>query len=140
MGWERTVISTDQAPSAVGPYSQAIIAGEFVFTAGQIPMDPATGRLLEGDIQEQTRQVLSNVKAVLQAAGTSLDKVVKVTVFLQDMGDFKAMNEVDMGDFKAMNEVYAEFFVREPPARSAIQAAALPLGVGVEIEAIALMG
>ncbi|NOR83705.1 MAG: reactive intermediate/imine deaminase [Ardenticatenales bacterium] len=129
MGWERTVISTDQAPSAVGPYSQAIIAGEFVFTAGQIPMDPATGRLLEGDIQEQTRQVLSNVKAVLQAAGTSLDKVVKVTVFLQDMGDFKAMNEV-----------YAEFFVKEPPARSAIQAAALPLGVGVEIEAIALIG
>ncbi len=129
MGWERTVISTDQAPSAVGPYSQAIIAGEFVFTAGQIPMDPVTGRLLEGDIQEQTRQVLSNVKAVLQAAGTSLDKVVKVTVFLQDMGDFKAMNEV-----------YAEFFVREPPARSAIQAAALPLGVGVEIEAIALIG
>jgi 2-iminobutanoate/2-iminopropanoate deaminase len=129
MGWERTVISTDQAPSAVGPYSQAIIAGEFVFTAGQIPMDPATGRLLEGDIQEQTRQVLSNVKAVLKAAGTSLDKVVKVTVFLQDMGDFKAMNEV-----------YAEFFVKEPPARSAIQAAALPLGVGVEIEAIALIG
>ena len=129
MGWERTVISTDQAPAAVGPYSQAIIAGEFVFTAGQIPMDPATGRLIEGDIQEQTRQVLSNVKAVLQAAGTSLDKVVKVTVFLQDMGDFKAMNEV-----------YAEFFVKEPPARSAIQAAALPLGVGVEIEAIALIG
>ncbi len=129
MGWERTVISTDQAPAAVGPYSQAIIAGEFVFTAGQIPMDPATGRLVEGDIQEQTRQVLSNVNAVLQAAGTSLDKVVKVTVFLQDMGDFKAMNEV-----------YAEFFVKEPPARSAIQAAALPLGVGVEIEAIALIG
>ena len=129
MGWERTVISTDQAPAAVGPYSQAIIAGEFVFTAGQIPMDPATGRLVEGDIQEQTRQVLSNVKAVLQAARTSLDKVVKVTVFLQDMGDFKAMNEV-----------YAEFFVKEPPARSAIQAAALPLGVGVEIEAIALIG
>jgi len=129
MGWERTVISTDQAPAAVGPYSQAIIAGEFVFTAGQIPMDPATGRLVEGDIQEQTRQVLSNVKAVLQAAGTSLDKVVKVTVFLQDMGDFKAMNEV-----------YAEFFIQAPPARSAIQAAALPLGVGVEIEAIALIG
>ena len=129
MGWERTVISTDQALAAVGPYSQAIIAGEFVFTAGQIPMDPATGRLLEGDIQEQTRQVLSNVKAVLQAAGTSLDKVVKVTVFLQDMGDFKAMNEV-----------YAEFFIQAPPARSAIQAAALPLGVGVEIEAIALIG
>ncbi len=129
MGWERTVISTDQAPAAVGPYSQAIIAGEFVFTAGQIPMDPATGRLVEGDIQEQTRQVLSNVKAVLQGAGTSLGKVVKVTVFLQDMGDFKAMNEV-----------YAEFFVKEPPARSAIQAAALPLGVGIEIEAIALIG
>ncbi len=129
MGWERTVISTDQAPAAVGPYSQAIIAGEFVFTAGQIPMDPATGRLVEGDIQEQTRQVLSNVKAVLQAAGSSLDKVVKVSVFLQDMGDFKAMNEV-----------YSEFFVKEPPARSAIQAAALPLGVGVEIEAIALIG
>jgi len=128
MNWKRTVISTDQAPAAVGPYSQAIRAGKFVFTAGQIPMDPATGKLIQGDIQAQTRQVLTNLKAVLEAAGVSLSNVVKTTVFLQDMGDFGAMNEV-----------YAEFFVQEPPARSAVQAAALPLGVDVEIEAIALI-
>ena len=129
MSWKRTVVATDQAPAAVGPYSQAIRAGKLVFTAGQIPIDPATGKLVEGDIQVQTRRVLQNVQAVLEAAGTSLRNVVKTTVFLQDMGDFKAMNAV-----------YAEFFAEDPPARSAVQAAALPLGVDIEIEAIALIG
>ena len=128
MNWERTVIATDQAPAAVGPYSQGVRAGKFVFTAGQIPMDPATGKLVGGDIQAQTRRVLQNVQAVLEAAGASLANVVKVTVFL-----------LDMGNFKAMNEVYAEFFTASPPARSAVQAAALPLGVDIEIEAIALL-
>ena len=127
MSWKRTVVATDQAPAAVGPYSQAIRAGKLVFTAGQIPIDPATGKLVEGDIQVQTRRVLQNLQAVLEAAGTSLANVVKTTVFLQDMGNFKAMNEV-----------YAEFFTQDPPARSAVQAAALPLGVDIEIEAIAL--
>ena len=128
MSWKRTVVATDQAPAAVGPYSQAIRAGKLVFTAGQIPIDPATGKLVEGDIQVQTRRVLQNLQAVLEAAGTSLANVVKTTVFLQDMGNFKAMNEV-----------YAEFFTQDPPARSAVQAAALPLGVDIEIEAIALI-
>ena len=128
MNWKRKVIATDQAPAAVGPYSQAIRAGRFVFTAGQIPMDPATGELVTGDIQAQTRRVLQNLEAVLEAAGASLKRVVKTTVFLQDMGDFAAMNEV-----------YAEFFPQKPPARSAVQAAALPLGVGIEIEAVALL-
>jgi 2-iminobutanoate/2-iminopropanoate deaminase len=128
MNWERTVIATDQAPAAVGPYSQAVRAGKFVFTAGQIPMDPITGKLVGGDIQAQTRRVLQNVQAVLEAAGASLSNVIKVTVFL-----------LDMGNFKAMNEVYAEFFTENPPARSAVQAAALPLGVDIEIEAIALI-
>jgi len=123
----RASIATDKAPGAVGPYSQGIIANNMVFTAGQIPIDPATGRLVEGDIQAQTRQVLLNVKAVLEAAGTSLASVVKTTVFL-----------TDMGQFKAMNQVYAEFFPGTPPARSAIQVGALPLGADVEIEAVAV--
>ena len=123
----RAAIATDKAPGAVGPYSQGIIANNMVFTAGQIPIDPATGRLVEGDIQAQTRQVLLNVKAVLEAAGTSLASVVKTTVFL-----------TDMGQFKAMNQVYAEFFPGTPPARSAIQVGALPLGADVEIEAVAV--
>lgn len=127
MTWERHVVATDKAPAAVGPYSQAIQAGKLVFTAGQIPIDPSTGKLVEGDIQLQTRQALTNLKAVLKAAGSSLAKVVKVTVFLQDMGAFGAMNQV-----------YAEFFPENPPARSAVEVAALPLGADVEIEAIAL--
>ena len=127
MSWKRTVVATDQAPAAVGPYSQAIRAGKLVFTAGQIPIDPATGNLVEGDIQVQTRRVLQNLQAVLEAADTSMAKVVKTTVFLQDMGNFQAMNAV-----------YAEFFPENPPARSAVQAAALPLGVDIEIEAVAL--
>jgi 2-iminobutanoate/2-iminopropanoate deaminase len=126
---KREVIATEKAPAAVGPYSQAIRVGDFVFTAGQLAIDPATGKLVEGKIEEQTRQVLKNIAAVLEAAGSSLDKVVKTTVFLKDIGDFKAMNQV-----------YGEFFVHEPPARSTVEVANLPLGALVEIDAIAIVG
>jgi 2-iminobutanoate/2-iminopropanoate deaminase len=129
MSWERNIIATDRAPAAVGPYSQGIRVGEFVYTAGQIPLDPATGKLVEGGIEEQTRRALENLRAVLQAGGASLATVVKTTVFLQDMGDFGAMNGV-----------YAEFFGDRPPARSAVEVAALPLGAHVEIEAVATIG
>lgn len=125
---QREIISTDKAPAAVGPYSQAVRVGDFVFTAGQIPLDPATGQFVEGGIEAQTWQALTNVSAVLEAAGTSLSNVVKTTVFL-----------ANMGEFKAMNGVYAGFFPGAPPARSAIQAAALPLGARIEIEAIAVI-
>ena len=125
---KKRIIHTDQAPAAVGPYSQAVRVGKLVYTAGQIALDPATGKIVDGDVQAQTRQVLTNLKAVLKAAGSSLDNVVKTTVFLQDMGDFQAMNAV-----------YAEFFTKKPPARSAVQAAALPLGAQVEIEAVAIV-
>jgi 2-iminobutanoate/2-iminopropanoate deaminase len=128
MTWVRTVVATDQAPAAVGPYSQAVRAGGLVFTAGQIPIDPASGKLVGGDIQEQARRVLQNLQAVLDAAGASMADVVKTTVFLKDMGDFQTMNEV-----------YAQFFTENPPARSAVQVAALPLGVDIEIEAVALV-
>jgi 2-iminobutanoate/2-iminopropanoate deaminase len=124
---KRTVISTELAPKAIGPYSQAIRVHNLVFCAGQTPIDPATGKLIEGDIAAQTRRVLQNLGAVLEAAGTSLAKVVKTTVFL-----------TDMANFKAMNEVYAEFFLEHPPARSTIAVAGLPLGAQVEIECIAL--
>ena len=124
----RDIIATDKAPAAVGPYSQAVRVGDFVFTAGQIPLDPTTGQLVEGGIEVQARQALTNVSAVLEAAGTSLANVVKTTVFL-----------ADMGEFKAMNGVYAEFFPEAPPARSAVQVAALPLGARIEIEAIAII-
>ena len=125
---KREVIATRKAPAAVGPYSQGIHVRHLVFTAGQLAIDPATGKLVEGGIEEQTRQVLRNIAAVLEAAGASLDTVVKTTVFLKDIGDFKAMNEV-----------YAEFFAADPPARSAVQVAALPLGGLVEIEAVAIV-
>jgi 2-iminobutanoate/2-iminopropanoate deaminase len=125
---KREVIATENAPGAVGPYSQAIHAGDLVFTAGQLGFDPATGKLVEGGIREQTRQVLKNIAAVLEAAGSSLDKVVKTTVFIEDMGDFGAMNEV-----------YGEFFASEPPARSTVEAG-LALGALVEIDAIAVVG
>jgi len=124
---KRTVISTELAPKAIGPYSQAIRANGFVFCAGQTPIDPAVGKLIEGDVPAQTRRVLQNLSAILAAAGTSLSKVVKTTVFL-----------TDMANFKAMNEVYAEFFPEHPPARSTIAVAGLPLGAQVEIECIAL--
>ncbi len=125
---DRQVVSTSNAPAAVGPYSQAIQISPLVYTAGQLGMDPETKTLVEGGIQAQTRQALKNLKAVLEAAGSSLELVVKTTVFLQDINDFKAMNEV-----------YAEFFKTDPPARSAVEVAALPLGGMVEIEAIAVV-
>ena len=119
-------IQTDKAPQAIGPYSQGMIAGGFIFCSGQIPIDPRTGALVEGGIEEQTRQVLKNLSAVLEAAGSSLDDAVKCTVFLQDMNDFQAMNKV-----------YAEFFKPPAPARAAVQVARLPRDVKIEIECIA---
>lgn len=125
---DRELIVTQQAPKAIGPYSQAIRIGELVYTAGQLGMDPATGKLVEGGIEAQTRQALQNLRAVLEAAGSDLSRVVKTTVFL-----------ADLNQFGAMNGVYAGFFPEAPPARSAIQAAALPLGGLVEIEAVAAL-
>jgi 2-iminobutanoate/2-iminopropanoate deaminase len=122
----KKIVKTGQAPNPVGPYNQAIIANGFVFTAGQIAIDPATNQLLPGGIQEQTRRVLNNLKAVLVAAGTDLKKVVKTTVFLKNMDDFSQMNEV-----------YAEFFTANAPARSAVEVSRLPKDVLVEIECIA---
>lgn len=124
----KQVIHTDHAPKAVGPYSQAIRAGDFLFTSGQIPLDPASGKLVQGGIEEQARQVMKNLKAVLEAGGADFSKVVKSTVFLDDMKNF--------GPF---NEVYAEYFPGDRPARSAFQVAGLPLGAKIEIEMIALL-
>jgi 2-iminobutanoate/2-iminopropanoate deaminase len=124
---EKQVIATPEAPAAIGPYSQAILAGGFVFCSGQIPLDPATGQLIDGDVATQTHRVLRNLKAVLEAAGSSLQKVVKTTVFLRDMGDFAAMNAV-----------YGEYFKDAPPARATVQAARLPKDVAVEIECVAM--
>ncbi|MFZ2054172.1 MAG: RidA family protein [Candidatus Aminicenantales bacterium] len=121
-------VKTERAPKAIGPYSQAVIAGGFVFCSGQIAIDPASGELQTGGIEEQTRLVLKNLGAVLEAAGSSFDQVVKATVFLQDMNDFSRMNQV-----------YAEFFKAPFPARAAVQVARLPRDVKVEIEAIALV-
>jgi 2-iminobutanoate/2-iminopropanoate deaminase len=123
----RDIIATDKAPGAVGPYSQGIRTDQLVFTAGQIPIDPATGELVGGSVEDQARRVLDNVKAVLEAAGTSLNRVVKMTVFM-----------THFEDFKRMNAVYAEYFPEAPPARSAVQVSALPLGAEIEIEAIAI--
>ena len=122
----KQVIHTDKAPAAIGPYSQAIQIGQLLFTSGQVPIDPETGALVEGGIQEQARQSLNNIKAILNAAGTNMGAVVKTTVFLQDMNDFAAMNEV-----------YAQFFQEPYPARSAVQVGRLPKDALVEIEAIA---
>ncbi len=123
----KRIISTDKAPQAIGPYSQAVEANGILFISGQIPIDPVTGKIVEGGIKEQTRQVLENVKAILEAAGYTLDDVVKSTVFLKDLNDFAQMNEV-----------YAEFYNQNPPARAAFQVAKLPLDVLVEIETIAV--
>ena len=122
----KTIIATKNAPGAIGPYSQGIRANGFVFTSGQIGLDPATGEFVKGGIVEQSRQALLNVKNVLEAAGSGLDKAVKTTVFLKDINDFAAMNAV-----------YSEFFKTDCPARSAVQVAALPKGALVEIEVIA---
>lgn len=122
-------ITTDQAPNPIGPYSQAILVdGKFLYTAGQVAIDPATGHVIEGDIKAQTRQVLKNLDAILKAGGASLKSVFKTTVFLKDMNEFAAMNEV-----------YAEFFSESKPARSTVEVARLPKDVKVEIEAVALV-
>ena len=123
----KQIIKTDRAPQAIGPYSQAIKTNGFVYASGQVALDPATGQFVEGGIVEQTEQVLRNLSAVLEAAGTSLDQVIKTTVFL-----------ADMADFAAMNEVYGKFFGSEPPARATVQAAGLPRDARVEIEVVAL--
>lgn len=125
----KQIVSTKDAPQAIGPYSQAVIAGGFIFASGQIPLDPATGEFVAGGIAEQTEQVLRNLSAVLEAAGSSLEQVVKTTVFL-----------ADMGDFAAMNEVYGRHFRLESPARSTVEAARLPRDARVEIDAVALAG
>lgn len=124
------IVRTDKAPAAIGPYSQAVKVktSELLFTAGQIPIDPQSGELAAGGIREQTRQVLENLKAVVEAGGSGLDRVVKVTVFLKDMNDFKDMNDV-----------YGQYFRENPPARSAVQVARLPRDVDVEIECIAII-
>ncbi|HSL22134.1 MAG TPA: RidA family protein [Vicinamibacterales bacterium] len=124
----RQAISTDQAPKAIGPYSQAIRAANLLFVSGQIPIDPSTGNLVGGDIAAQTRRVFDNASAILQAAGASLDNVVRTTVFL-----------ADMGDFAAMNEVYAGYFRSPAPARSTVQAARLPKDARIEIDLIAVL-
>ncbi len=124
----KDIIATDRAPQAIGPYSQAVRAGSLVFASGQITINPATGEFVAGGIAEQTEQVLRNLSAVFEAAGLSLNQVVKTTVFL-----------VDMDDFTVMNEVYGRFFGQQPPARATVQAARLPRDARVEIEAIAVV-
>lgn len=125
---DRHIIHTDNAPAAVGPYSQAVRTGSMLYTAGQVAIVPGTGKLIDGDVTAQTEQVLRNLTAVLAAAGTELGHIVKTTVFLQDMADFAAMNAV-----------YAAFFGPNPPARSTVAVAGLPLGARVEIEAVAII-
>ena len=121
-------VATDRGPKAIGPYSQAIKANGFVFISGQIPLDPATQQLVEGDVAAQTERVLENLKAIVEAAGSSIQRVVKTTVFL-----------ADMNDFAAMNDVYSRYFVAHPPARSTVEVARLPRDVRVEIDLIALL-
>ena len=120
------IVSTDRAPKAIGPYSQAVISNGFVFVSGQVPLDPATGQIVEGGIAEQTARVFENIKNVLEAAGCSLEQAVKTTVYLKDMGEFAQMNEV-----------YGRYFPANPPARATIEAARLPRDVRIEIDCIA---
>jgi len=124
----KKIISTDQAPKAIGPYSQAVISNGFAFLSGQIPLDPTTNQMIEGDITAQTERVFENMKGLLGACGSSLGQVVKTTVFIKDMGEFAKMNEV-----------YARYFPENPPARSTIEAARLPRDVRIEIECVALV-
>ena len=128
MNSTKSVVATEQAPAAIGPYSQAIKAGEFVFTSGVIPLDPVSGDVVGTDITAQTERVMASLKAVLEAAGSSLENVVKTTCFLQDLADFAAFNAV-----------YSQSFTSEPPARSTVQVAKLPREVLVEVEAVALL-
>ena len=123
----KEAIATDKGPKAIGPYSQAVKANGFIHTAGQIPFDPATGQLVGGDIAQQTARVLENLKAIVEAAGSSLDQAVKATVYLKDMNDFTAMNEV-----------YGRYFSRNPPARSTVEVSRLPRDVRVEIDLIVI--
>jgi 2-iminobutanoate/2-iminopropanoate deaminase len=125
----KNVVATDGAPKAIGPYSQAIVHNGVAYLSGQIPLDPATGQVIEGDIVAQTTRVLENLKAVLAASGSSLDRVLKTTVYIQDMVEFAKMNEV-----------YGKYFGDKPPARSTIEAARLPRDVRVEIDCIAIVG
>jgi len=125
----RQTVSTNAAPKAIGPYSQAVVYNGVAYLSGQVALDPATGQIVEGDISAQTDRVLQNIKAVLEACGASLGSVLKTTVFLRDMGDFSKMNEV-----------YGRYFNEKPPARSTVQAARLPRDVAVEIDAIAVVG
>ena len=125
----KTIIQTDGAPAAIGPYSQAVRAGDFVYCSGQIPLDPSTGQMVEGDVVAQTEQVMRNLEAVLKAAGAGVDRVVKTTIFL-----------VDLGDFARVNETYAKYFKGGAPARATVQVSALPRGSRVEVEAIAYLG
>ncbi len=127
MAGAKTVVSTDQSPAAIGPYSQAIKANGLVFTSGQIPLDPATMQIVEGGIEAQAEQVMKNLRAVLEAAGSSIDRVVRTTCFVKDLGDFAAFNAV-----------YATYFDEAPPARSTVQVARLPMDVMVEVDCIAL--
>jgi 2-iminobutanoate/2-iminopropanoate deaminase len=124
----KKIISTDHAPKAIGPYSQAVVSNGFAFLSGQIPLDPSTGQLVAGDISVQTERVLENLKAVLESCGSSLSQVLKTTVYL-----------TDMREFAAMNEVYARYFVKDPPARATVEAARLPRDVRVEIDCIAVV-
>lgn len=124
----KAIVSTDKAPAAIGPYSQAVKAGGFVYTSGVIPVDPATGKVVEGQITEQATKVLENLTAVLAASGSSLDRVVKTTCFL-----------ANLDDFATFNAIYATYFESDPPARSTVQVAKLPLGVLVEVECVALV-
>ena len=127
MPLKREIIATPNAPAAIGPYSQGVQIGDLIYTAGQIPLVPGTGKLVEGGIEEQTRQVMQNLANVLEAAGSSLAHVVKTTIFV-----------TNLGDFAALNKVYGSFFSDNPPARSTVQVAALPLGANVEIEVVAV--
>ncbi|WP_320176089.1 RidA family protein [Maridesulfovibrio sp.] len=121
----KTIIDTSNAPAAIGPYSQAVAAGDFLFTSGALPIDPATGKMVEGSIEDRAHQVFKNLRAIAEEAGTSLDNAVKTTVYL-----------ADIADFQAVNGVYGEYFNKPFPARSAFQVAALPLGSDIEVEAI----
>lgn len=127
MALKREIIATAKAPVAIGPYSQAVQIGDLIYTAGQIPLVPETGKLVEGGIEEQTRQVMQNLAHVLEAAGSSLNQVVKSTIFV-----------TNLADFAVINQVYGSFFAENPPARSTVQVAALPLGAQVEIEMVAV--
>ena len=126
---ERRVVSTDEAPAAVGPYSQAIVADGWVYVSGQIPLDPATGTMVEGDVGAQAARCMDSVAAVLTAAGSSLDRVVRATVYL-----------IDMNDFAAVNEVYARYFPTDPPSRACVEVRRLPKDARVEIDAVARIG